>query len=135
MLVLTRKKGESLVFDDIIQVHVSDVSVNKVSLAIDCPRDIKIWRGELGAFQTQSQERLINWTCVSIGKWVGFTDSLPITSGFSPLYTIDITPQGKFSTVNSLENRIVKAQETIFTSLSSAKRSCEHIENGFSHAS
>ncbi|EAX46813.1 carbon storage regulator, CsrA [Thermosinus carboxydivorans Nor1] len=47
MLALTRKCGERIVIGDNITVTVVDVKGDSVRLAIDAPRDVKVWRGEL----------------------------------------------------------------------------------------
>lgn len=47
MLVLSRKAGESVVIGDNIVVNVSRISRNRVTVAIDAPKDVPIKRGEL----------------------------------------------------------------------------------------
>ncbi len=47
MLVLHRKKGESLKVGDNIEITVTEITSDGVKLAIEAPRDIKIWRNEL----------------------------------------------------------------------------------------
>jgi carbon storage regulator len=47
MLVLSRKVGEKLVIGENITVVVSRVSGNRVTLAIEAPRDVRVVRGEL----------------------------------------------------------------------------------------
>lgn len=47
MLVLTRKKGESLVIGENIHLKIVDVQGDTVRLAIEAPRSISIWREEL----------------------------------------------------------------------------------------
>lgn len=47
MLVLTRKVGERLVIADNIVISLVDIKGDNVRLAIDAPRDIKIYRGEI----------------------------------------------------------------------------------------
>lgn len=47
MLVLSRKVGEKLVIGDNVVVTVSKISGNRVSIAIDAPRDVSIQREEL----------------------------------------------------------------------------------------
>jgi carbon storage regulator len=48
MLVLSRKEGEKLLIGDNITVVVSKISGNRVTLGIEAPSDVKIFRGELG---------------------------------------------------------------------------------------
>ena len=47
MLALTRKAGERIVIGDSITITVVDVKGESIRLAIDAPREIKIYRGEL----------------------------------------------------------------------------------------
>ena len=47
MLVLSRKEGEKLVIGDNITLVVSKISGNRVTLGIEAPSDVKIFRGEL----------------------------------------------------------------------------------------
>jgi len=47
MLALTRKIGERIVIGDTIIVTVVDIKGDSIRLAIEAPRQIKIYRGEL----------------------------------------------------------------------------------------
>ena len=47
MLILQRKKGESIVVGSDIIISVSDVGADWVKLAIDAPAEIKVLRSEL----------------------------------------------------------------------------------------
>ena len=47
MLALTRKPGERIVIGDNIVVTISEVKGDSVRIAIDAPKEIKIYRGEL----------------------------------------------------------------------------------------
>lgn len=47
MLVISRKKGESIIIGDNIEVTVVKLDDGTVKLAIDAPRDITILRKEL----------------------------------------------------------------------------------------
>ncbi len=47
MLVLSRKEGEKLVIGDNISLVVSKISGNRVTLGVEAPADVKIFRGEL----------------------------------------------------------------------------------------
>ena len=44
MLVLSRKRHESIVIDDRITVTVIEVVGNKVRLGIEAPRDVPVYR-------------------------------------------------------------------------------------------
>ncbi|MSR91855.1 carbon storage regulator CsrA [Inconstantimicrobium porci] len=47
MLVITRKKGESILIGDDIEVTVSKIDDGSVKLAISAPKDITILRKEI----------------------------------------------------------------------------------------
>lgn len=47
MLVLSRKEGERLVIGDNITLVVSKIAGNRVTVGIEAPADVKIYRGEL----------------------------------------------------------------------------------------
>lgn len=47
MLVLTRKKDESIIIDDKIEVTIIGIEEGKVKLGISAPRDIEIHRKEV----------------------------------------------------------------------------------------
>lgn len=47
MLVLTRKKGESIIIDDKVEVVILDVSGDQIKLGISAPKEITIMRKEI----------------------------------------------------------------------------------------
>lgn len=47
MLVISRKKGESLLIGDNIEITISRIDDGSVKIAIDAPREITILRKEL----------------------------------------------------------------------------------------
>jgi carbon storage regulator len=47
MLVLTRKKNESIVINDVIKVTVVEIRGDKVRLGIEAPRTIDVHRQEV----------------------------------------------------------------------------------------
>lgn len=47
MLVLTRRKGETLVIDDVIRVTVLNVAGNQVRIGVEAPKDIEVHRQEI----------------------------------------------------------------------------------------
>ena len=49
MLVLTRRIGEKIIIGDDITISISAVKGDSVRVAIDAPRDIKVYRGEIHA--------------------------------------------------------------------------------------
>ncbi len=58
MLVLTRKKNESIIIDDNIVITVVDVRGDKVRLGIDAPKDVPVHRREVyDAIKKAEQEK------------------------------------------------------------------------------
>ncbi len=47
MLVLHRKKGESLIINDNIKITIVDISGEKVKIAVEAPKEIPVLRSEL----------------------------------------------------------------------------------------
>lgn len=47
MLVLQRKKGESILIDGKIEVTIADIGSDRVKISIEAPREIDILRSEL----------------------------------------------------------------------------------------
>lgn len=47
MLILSRRKDESLVIDERIVVTVVDIKGDQIKLGIQAPRDVKIFRHEV----------------------------------------------------------------------------------------
>ncbi len=47
MLVLTRKKNESIVIDNKIRIQIIDINGGKIRLGIDAPKDVRIFRDEI----------------------------------------------------------------------------------------
>lgn len=47
MLVLTRKVGERLVIGDHITITIVDIKGDNIRVAIDAPKSVKIYRGEI----------------------------------------------------------------------------------------
>jgi len=56
MLVLSRKKNESIVIDDRIRITVVEVRGDKVRLGIEAPREVPVHRSEVLA-AIRSEER------------------------------------------------------------------------------
>ena len=50
MLVLSRKKNETIVIDGNIEIEVLQVKGNSIRLGIKAPREVKVLRGELKPF-------------------------------------------------------------------------------------
>ncbi|WP_026894437.1 carbon storage regulator CsrA [Clostridiisalibacter paucivorans] len=47
MLVLTRKKDESIIIGENIEIVITEIEEGKVKLGINAPRDINIYRKEI----------------------------------------------------------------------------------------
>ena len=47
MLILSRKKGESIIIDGNIEIKVLEIQDGKVQIGIDAPKNIDIFRKEL----------------------------------------------------------------------------------------
>jgi carbon storage regulator (csrA) len=47
MLVLTRKKNESIMIGDDIEIIITDISEDKVKVGIRAPKTMKVFRKEL----------------------------------------------------------------------------------------
>ena len=57
MLVLTRKPRQQIMVGDNIVINVVEVQGENVRIAIDAPKDIKIYRGEIyRAIQEENQK-------------------------------------------------------------------------------
>jgi carbon storage regulator len=69
MLVITRKKGESLMIGDDIEISVVKVEDGIVKIAINAPKDIRILRKEL---YTEVQEENRNATEFNMDIIKGF---------------------------------------------------------------
>jgi carbon storage regulator len=59
MLVLSRKKNESIIINDDITVTVIEIRGDKVRLGIEAPKDVTVHRREVyEAIQSQNQGRM-----------------------------------------------------------------------------
>ena len=56
MLVISRKASESILIGDNIEIVVSEISGDRVKIAINAPRDIPILRGELAETRSMNRE-------------------------------------------------------------------------------
>ena len=57
MLVLTRKPRQQIMIGDNIVINVVEVQGENVRIAIDAPKDIKLYRGEIyRAIQEENQK-------------------------------------------------------------------------------
>lgn len=56
MLILSRKKGESLIIDDKTEITVLEVSGDKVRIGINAPSDVSVLRAELKATADENKD-------------------------------------------------------------------------------
>ena len=69
MLVLTRKPRQQIMIDDNIVINVVEVQGDNVRIAIDAPRDVKIYRGEIyRAIQEENQEAAAQPADIDLSK-------------------------------------------------------------------
>ncbi len=68
MLVLTRKKDEAVVIGDDIEIIVSEISEDKVKIAIKAPKSVKIFRKELLAAVEDENLKSADMSDLDIGK-------------------------------------------------------------------
>ena len=66
MLVLSRKKSESIVIDGNTEIEVLQVKGNSIRLGIKAPRDVKVLRGELKPFGMASDDELSDTLSFSV---------------------------------------------------------------------
>lgn len=56
MLVISRKASESIVIGDNIEIIISEISSDKVKIAINAPKEIPVLRKELVELREQNQQ-------------------------------------------------------------------------------
>ena len=56
MLVLSRKKNQSIIIDGNIEIEVLQVKGNSIRLGIKAPREVRVIRGELKPFGLAPEE-------------------------------------------------------------------------------
>ena len=60
MLILSRKKDESIIIDDTIEVSIVDIRGDQVKLGIKAPSSIKVYRQEVfDAIQKENKAALM----------------------------------------------------------------------------
>lgn len=69
MLILTRKKGQSIVIGDDIELFISEIDGEQVKIGIRAPSEIKIYRKEvLDAIRENNRESLASPTQIGALK-------------------------------------------------------------------
>ncbi|WP_018754754.1 carbon storage regulator CsrA [Paenibacillus terrigena] len=62
MLILTRKKGQSIIINDDIEIIISSVDGDQVKVGINAPKHMKIYRKEVVEAIEQSNKEAISST-------------------------------------------------------------------------
>ncbi|MFD0617377.1 carbon storage regulator CsrA [Paenibacillus sp. GCM10027629] len=62
MLILTRKKGQSIIINDEIEIIISAVEGDQVKVGINAPKSMKIYRKEVVEAIEQSNKEAISST-------------------------------------------------------------------------
>ncbi|AFS77326.1 carbon storage regulator [Gottschalkia acidurici 9a] len=61
MLILSRKKGESIIINGNIEITIADIQDGKVRIGIEAPKDVDIHRREVyEAIQKENKEAISN---------------------------------------------------------------------------
>ncbi len=69
MLVLTRKPKQQIMIGDNIIINIVEVQGENVRIAIDAPREIKIYRGEIyRAIQEENQKAAAQLGNIDLSK-------------------------------------------------------------------
>jgi carbon storage regulator len=82
MLVLSRKTGERIHIGNDIVIEVRRVAGNRVTLALDAPRDVRILRGELERaareFEEPEHAPSAEEPCVIVHNRLGAVEGLAV---------------------------------------------------------
>lgn len=61
MLVLSRKKGDSIIIQDNIEITVVDISGDQIKLGIKAPKEISVYRKEIYTqIQEENKDAILN---------------------------------------------------------------------------
>jgi len=73
MLALTRRVGERIVIGDNVVVTIVDIKGDSIRLAIDAPKEIKIYRGEIfDAIAAENKEAAVQQIPLAFDALKGF---------------------------------------------------------------
>ena len=62
MLVLTRKRNQSIMVNDNIELTIIDIQGDQVRVGINAPKDVKIFRKEVYVEMTEANQKASNVT-------------------------------------------------------------------------
>lgn len=62
MLVLTRKRNQSIMVNDNIELTIIDIQGDQVRVGINAPKDVKVFRKEVYVEMTQENKEASNVT-------------------------------------------------------------------------
>lgn len=62
MLVLTRKRNQSIILNDNIELTIIDIQGDQVRVGINAPKDVKVFRKEVYIEMTQENKEASNVT-------------------------------------------------------------------------
>ena len=60
MLILQRKVGQSIFIGDEIKISIQEITSDRVKIAIDAPKNLKIVREELSIAEKNNKEALLS---------------------------------------------------------------------------
>ena len=75
MLILSRKNGQKIIINDEIEITILDSKVDNCKIAINAPKDVKIYREEV---YVQIQEANKESESVSLEALGNLSDLMPI---------------------------------------------------------
>lgn len=68
MLALTRKKGESIVVDNNIEISILDIRGDQVKVGISAPKEVPVYRKEVYLQIQKENEAAVNLEDVNVLK-------------------------------------------------------------------
>lgn len=69
MLVLSRKKGDSIIINENIEITVVDISGDQIKLGISAPKDVSIYRKEIFVqIQEENKQSILNTDIKSLSN-------------------------------------------------------------------
>ena len=93
MLVLSRKKNESIFISENIRIEILKVSGNTVRIGIQAPRDVKVLRGELAPYGISDEDTSLNSGSQEDGGHLSFEMTLPLETEESASLSSSLSAQ------------------------------------------